>query len=254
MKFERGLMPSRLFLYLFLFLCLLLPAGCATTKPISATPESMLAEGDKLFASSHFEDAIAQWKKVKEANAPPEVTAQAELRIADAQFAHKDYIEAGASYEDFRKLHPNHEKAPYALYRLGLCYFKQIEKIDTEQTPVKNAVTTFETFLREYPRSEYAAEVREKLEVCRTKQLQYEIYVGRFYYRTERYQAAIKRLEEALAQFPKSPLHDETCFYLGAAYLRSGDKSKGEEYFKRLSTEFPASNFVDEALKLLKKQ
>lgn len=237
-------------------LCLLvLLAGCATTKPAATatTPEAQFKEGEKLFTARHYEDAIAQWKKVKESNAPPELTAQAELKIADAQFANKNYIEAAAAYEDFRKLHPKHEKAVYALYRLGLCHFNQIDKIDTEQTPVKNAVTMFETFLKEYPTSEYAAEVRQKLEICHTKQLQYEIYVGRFYYRTEKYQAAIKRLEEALAQVPKSPLHDETLFYLGAAYLRSGDKAKGEQTFARLSAEFPSSKYVVEGQKLLKK-
>jgi outer membrane protein assembly factor BamD len=241
------------FLNLTLILFLLL-AGCATTRPSATTPEAQFKEGESLFASRHYEDAIAQWKKVKESNAPPELTSQAELRIADAQFANKNYIEATASYQDFRKLHPNHEKGSYALYRLGLCYFNQIDKIDTEQTPVKNAATEFEAFLRLYPVSEYAAEVRDKLAACRAKQLQYEIYVGRFYYRTEKYRAAIKRLEGALAQNPKSPLHDETLFYLGAAYLRSGEKAKGEEYFTRLSTEFPASKFVVEARKLQKKQ
>lgn len=243
-------MRSRAFLKLIL---LLLLAGCATTPPPTATPEALFKEGESLYAARHYEDAIAQWKKAKEGNAPPELTTQAELKIADAQFANKNFIEAAAAYEDFRKLHPKHEKAPYALYRLGLCYFNQISGIDTEQTPVKNAVAMFETFLGQYPGSEFAGDVREKLEVCRTKQLQYEIYVGRFYLRTEKYLAAIKRLEEALAQFPKSPINDETLFYLGEAYLRNGEKAKGEQVFTRLFDEFPASRYVVDARKLLKK-
>ncbi len=235
-------------------ICLLtLLAGCATTQHAATTPEAQFKEGESLYAARHYEDAIAQWKKVKEGNALPELTARAELKIADAQFANKNYIEAAAAYEDFRKLHPTNEKAPYALYRLGLCYYNQISGIDTEQTPVKNAVTMFESFLSQYPTSEYAADARAKLEDCRDKQLQYEIYVGRFYLRTEKYQAAIKRLEEALLQFPKAPRHDETLFCLEEAYLRKGDKKKGEETFTRLFTEFPTSKYIVEARKLLKK-
>ena len=233
--------------------CLILLAGCATTKPAATTPEAQFKEGETLFAARHYEDAIAQWKKVKEGNAPPELTVRAELKIADAQFANKSYIEAAAAYEDFRKLHPTNEKTPYALYRLGLCYYNQISGIDTEQTPVKNAVTMFESFLKLYPTSEYAADTRAKLEDCRDKQLQYEIYVGRFYLRTEKYQAAIKRLEEALAQYPKAPRHDETLFCLGEAYLSKGDRVKGEEVFARLFAEFPSSKYVVDARKLLKK-
>ncbi len=235
-------------------ICLLaLLAGCATTKSAATTPEAQFKEGETLYAARHYEDAIAQWKKVKEGNAPPELTAQVELKIADAQFANKNYIEAASAYEDFRKLHPTNEKTPYALYRLGLCYYNQISGIDTEQTPVKNAVTMFESFLSQHPTSEYAADARAKLEDCRDKQLQYEIYVGRFYLRTEKYQAAIKRLEEALLQFPKAPRHDETLFCLEEAYLRKGDKKKGEETFTRLFTEFPTSKYIVEARKLLKK-
>lgn len=247
-------MRSRAFLSLNLNLILLLfLAGCATTPPPAATTEALFKEGESFYAARRYEDAIAQWKKVKESDSRSELTTQAELKIADAQYADKNYIEAAAAYEDFRKLHPNHEKASYALYRLGLCYFNQISGIDTEQTPVKNAVTMFETFLNQYPASEYAADVREKLEICRTRQLQYEIYVGRFYLRTEKYQAAIKRLEEALAQFPKSPIHDETLFYLGEAYLRSGEKAKGEQVLARLFNEFPSSRYVVDARKLLRK-
>jgi len=213
----------------------------------------MLKEGERLYAKKNYEDAIAQWKKVKESDAVAVLSTQAELRIADAQFANKNYIEAASSYENFRKLHPNHEKTGYALYRLGLSYFYQIDGIDTEQTPVKNTVTMFETFLSQYPASEFAADVRAKLETCRIKQLQYELYIARFYFRTEKYPAAIKRLEEALVQFPKSPIHDETLFCLGQAYLKNGEKAKGEQVFTRLFTEFPSSKYVSKGKNLLKK-
>lgn len=229
-------------------------AGCATTTtPRGTTPDALLQEGDALYAGKHYEDAITRWKKMKELTTAPELVAQADLKIADAQFAAKNYIEAAAAYEDFRKLHPGHEEIPYVLYRIGLCYYKEITGIDTEQTPVKNAATTFETFLKQYPSSELTKEVREKLEDCRSKQLQYEIYVGRFYCRTEKYEAAIRRLENALVQFPKSKLHDETLFYLGKAYLGKGERKKGQEAFTRLFNEFPSSKFIPDARKTLKK-
>jgi outer membrane protein assembly factor BamD len=247
-------MPFRTVIFACLLACL---AGCATfmpsaTPPPVTTPEAMLKEGERLYAKKKYEDAIAQWKKVKESDSAAELSTQAELRIGDAQFANNNYIEAAATYENFRKLHPSHEKAAYSLYRLGLCYFHQIDGIDTEQTPVKNTVTVCETFLSLYPASEFAADVRSKLETCRIKQLQYEIYIARFYFRTEKYPAAIKRLELALVKFPKSPLNDETLFCLGQAFLKNGEKAKGEQALARLFTEFPASKYVILGKNLLK--
>lgn len=238
----------------FPLLLVLVAAGCATTPDaVSRNPESMAKAAGEFQTSGRYEDAIAQWKKVRESYASPELTTEAELKIADAQFADKSYIEAAASYEEFRKLHPNHEKSPYALYRQALSQYEQITGIDTDQTPVSNAVTLFESFLRIYPSSEYTAEVRNKLEVCRLKQVEHEIYVGRFYYRTDQYGAAIKRLEEALRKYPRSPAHDETLFYLGSAYIRTGDKAKGRDAFQRLFAEYRTSKYVDEARKFMDK-
>ena len=77
----------------------------------------------------------------------PNCPANAELRIADAYFESERYIEASAAYSDFRKLHPVHQKAPYALYRMGLASYNQITGTDRDQTPQKNAVIYFEDFL-----------------------------------------------------------------------------------------------------------
>jgi outer membrane protein assembly factor BamD len=237
----------------FVFFCLLaFLAGCATT-PVTKSADEYFKEGEEHYQAKNYEEAVASWKKVKESDSSPELSTKAELKIADAQFDNKNFIEAAAAYEDFRKFHPSHEKAPYALYRLGLCYYNQIAEIDTDQTPVKNAVAVFEKFLDQYPSSEHAAEVREKMAECITKQVRYEIYVGNFYLRTEKYGAAIKRLEECLARYPKSPILDEALLYLGKAYLESGAKAKGRETFDRLFKDFPESRFGGEARKLLGK-
>ena len=244
------IMPASRKIVLPLLLSLL--SACASI-PIETQPAAIYKEGEGLYESKRYDDAIAQYKKVRDAYASTELSSSAELRIADAYFESERYIEATAEYAQFRKLHPTHPKAPYALYRIGLCNFNQITGIDRDQTPQKNAAIYFEEFLSKYPKSEYTKDVTEKLETVRSQQLQYEQYVAGFYYRTEKYDAAIKRLEVALATFPKSPLHDETFFLLGACRLKSGEQDKAREAFNRLSTDFPDSKYIIQAGKLLEK-
>jgi outer membrane protein assembly factor BamD len=207
----------------------------------------MFKEGERLFQKGKYEDAIAQWKKVKESYQSPELSARAEINIADAYFLNKDFIEAAAAYEDFRKLHPSHPRAAYALYRQAMSHFNQIHGIDTDQTPVKNALITLESYVRLYPAGEHLSEVKEKIGVCRDKQLQYEIYVGRFYLNTGNYPAAIGRFEEALKVFPELSRRDEVLFYQGRAYQKAGQQPKAVEVFERLVKEFPASKFAGDA-------
>lgn len=235
-----------------LFLSVMLLAGCANI-PIETKPSAIYSEGEAFYESKHYDDAIAQYRKVRDAYASTELSTNAELRIADSYFESERYIEAASAYDEFRKLHPVHKKAPYALYRMGLANFKQITGSDRDQTSLKNAVIYFEEFLSKYPKDEYAADVRTKLDELRLQQLQYEQYVANYYYRTKKYPAAIKRLEDALSTFPDSPLHDETLFVLGASLLKSDNQEKAREYFNKLSTDFPQSKFIMDASKLLEK-
>ncbi len=237
----------------FLFGLVFFVAGCAGTTETVKTADTYFKEGEDFYASRRYEDAIAEWKKVKETFSSPELTTMAELKIADAYFESHSYIEAAAAYDDFRKLHPNHPQAAYAYYRLGLCHYNQITGIDTDQTPVKNAVKFFESFLKLYPNSEFVPEAQAKLAECIGKQVEYEVYVGRFYLRSGRYQAAIKRLEEALAKYPRAQNSDEALFYIGKAYFLSGDKAKGKEAFNRLAKQYLSSRYLDEARQVMEK-
>jgi outer membrane protein assembly factor BamD len=232
-------------------LSLSLLSACATAPPPVKTAADYYKEGEAAYAAQNYDEAIADWKKVREAYTSPELTTKADLNIADAYFDNKAYIEAAAAYESFRKLHPTNEKAEYALYRLGLSHYYQITGIDTDQTPVKNAVITLEGFLNIYPSSSFAPDVKQKLADCRIKQLEYENYVGSFYLRTKKYPAAIKRLSEALVRFPGTPKLDETLFYLGKAYIKSGDQAQGRAALNRLAKEYPNSPLNTDAAKLL---
>lgn len=233
-------------------LCFLVfSASCATDKDLRIPAETNYQEGEKLYARKKYEKAADTWRKVKESNTSPLLKTVVELRIADALFQDENYIEAAAEYENFRKLHPKHPKAPYALYMLGVSNFNQVEKIDVDQTPIKNAVTVFESFLQEYSNTEMAKKAREKLAECKSKQAAHEIYVGRFYYRTDKYGAAIGRFTEAIEKYPGTAVNDEALYLLGDSYLRTGEKGKGRETMARLVKEYPTSRFAEKAKKYL---
>ncbi|MBW4055231.1 MAG: outer membrane protein assembly factor BamD [Proteobacteria bacterium] len=224
--------------------------GCSTPQA-NKSVDMLYKDGEQFYQAGKYEEAIAQWKKVKETYKSPELSIKAELNIADAYYLNRDYIEAAAGYEDFRKLHPKDPQAGYALYRQGMSYFNQIHGIDTDQTPVKNALTTLDSYLKLYPDGAQRAEVEEKVRQCRDKELEYELYVGRFYLKTDVYKAAIGRFEEALKRFADSARRDEVMYYLGKAYLEDGQKEKGREILGKLIKEFPASSYAADANKAM---
>lgn len=234
-------------------LLMLLMAGCAGLNTAAPkTPDDFVKEAEETLRRGMHDEAIAQWKKIRESQYSPAITAQAELRLADTHFAAENFIEAAAAYEDFRKYHPTHEKVPYALYRQALSQFKQITGLDRDQTATRNARLLFDQVTTLYPQSEHAADAKAKSEECRTMLYRHEIYIGAFYLKTGKVQAAIKRLDEALRTFPPLPGTDELLFNLGKAYIASGDRSKGRDILLRLASDYASSPFSKEAASLAK--
>lgn len=228
-------------------------AVSCSNKDLKVPPETLFKQGEDLYARERFEAAAEKWRAAKDGTSSQILKLAVELKLADALYNDENYIEAAAEYENFRKLHPKNQKASYALFMMAMSNLKQSEKIDIDQTPVNNAALLLETFLKEYPESALQQKARETLAECKTKQAAYEIYVGRFYYRTDKYQAAIGRFTEAVEKYPANPRRDEALFFLGNAYLRNGDTTQANKSFSRLVAEYPKSEFVNKAKKLLSK-
>lgn len=229
---------------------LALATSCANNK-LKLPPETLYKQGENLYAKKKYEAASEKWQKAKDATTSQILRTLVELKLADAFYYDEKYIEAAAEYENFRKLHPKNPKAPYALYMQGQSNFNQVKKIDVDQTPTNNSVTLFEMFLQEYPDSDLSPKVRETLAQSKARQAGHEMYVGRFYYRTDKYEAAIGRFETALQKYPGTPRSDEALFFLGKSYLNTGNVNKAKESLSRLVSEYPKSDYVDSAKNIL---
>jgi outer membrane protein assembly factor BamD len=169
--------------------------------------------------------------------------AKALIQKADGLFKDKKFIEAGQEYRSFLDLHPAHESAPYAQYRIGLCYHKQVDAIDRDMDPVYKALDAFQTLLSLYPESPYGADAREKITVLQNQLAEREFYVGKFYLGKHVFPAAIERFKNILQNYPNSPVVDQTLYHLALAYEASGDSSQAVESLKALLDRYPNTRF-----------
>jgi outer membrane protein assembly factor BamD len=78
--------------------------GCATV-PVNKTIEELMTEGEQLQSSGKYERAVEAWKKVRDKYPSPEISAKAQLAIADSYYSNKEFIESAVEYEGFIKLH-----------------------------------------------------------------------------------------------------------------------------------------------------
>ncbi len=235
-------------------LLLLLATACArTVVPPTKTADAYLREGETFFDKGLYSEAIGAWEKVRESYYSPELNALAELKIAEAHYLAEDYVQAATAYDDFLKQHPNHEKRPEVLYNLGMAYYKQILTPDRDQTATRSALHTFESLLKLYPDTPRKEEVQVLADRCRNSLAAQELYIGRFYQRSNQPQAAIRRLERLFSDYPNYYDRDEAYFYLGQAYLQAGRRQEAANAFNTLFREFPRSEYILPGQKLLEK-
>ena len=189
---------------MLLFLCLAVgTAGCAclTGSKQVESAEELAEKGMESFEDEDYKDALEAFNTLKERYPYSRYAILAELKVADAHFYREEYPEAIAAYEDFVQLHPKNEAIPYVKYQIGVSYYEQRLGKDRDQTPTRMAILSFERLLREHSDSAYASEATKKINDCRKLLAEHELYVGRFYYKSKHYSAALGRLEGVLTGY-----------------------------------------------------
>lgn len=236
-------------------ICLVLMTACSgSLVPPPRSAEILMDEGDTFLKDNRYEDAIASWEKARERFATPELTALAELKIADANFQTERYIEAAVAYEAYLKAHPDDPKTQNILYNLGVSYHREMLDAERDQTATRNAMSVFKTFLTRYPTDQKRPDVEKFIAEEEESLAGHELHIGKYYQKKGAAVASISRLEPIVTNYPNFSKKDELYFILGSANLQNSNREKAVEYFNRLYNEFPQSHFKSKAQKLLEKQ
>ncbi len=221
-----------------LFLCGILGfLSCASGKKSLREQKGTFLETVKLnyeagmeaLKNEDYDKAIGYFQYVKSKSEFSTYVALSDLRIADAKFAQKKWLEAASAYEVFIRLHPRHNEIDYAFYRVGASYFHAIPAdffllppaTSRDQTFTKEALQAIERFLLKFPESQYQEEAR-KIQVLLFSYLaKHNQYIADYYRRRGRFLAAIDRLLEVEALYPETVESAQSLFL--AAEIRQKD-------------------------------
>jgi outer membrane protein assembly factor BamD len=162
------------------------------------------------------------------------------LRVADTYFGEEKYDEALVEYQAFLNYHPMSKDAAYAQYQIATCSFNQFTTIDRDPTPTRTALKEYEKLLQNYPKGIYEEDARGKITICRDRIAEYELYVGRFYYRKGSYKSAIGRLEKLLHDYPGSSAEKDALYITGLSYTDLGEREQALAAFETLVKKYPS--------------
>jgi outer membrane protein assembly factor BamD len=135
-------------------------------------------------------------------------------------------MEAENEYNDFIIFHPTNENVPYAIYQMGMCHYNQIEAIDRDQTSTVKARREFEKLIARYPNSKFSTMAEKLLRECKQKLAEQEFYVGQFYFKQKKYQAALARFEAIARNYANVGLDYKVVYFINETKEKIAEEEK----------------------------
>jgi rubrerythrin len=102
-------------------------------------------------------------------------------RVNGEAIGKDEFEKAVKEFETFLSFYPRHQIADLVQYRLSMSYYDQMKPVEQDQAITQKAITAFKTLVRDYPDSRYAGDGLAKIEVCRGRLAQKELWVASYY-------------------------------------------------------------------------
>ena len=208
-------------------------------RPQALLPASDLYDvGTKKLEEKRYEDARQSLRKIVERHPESTYAPRARFLVGEAYYREGEFDKAVKEFDTFMAFFPRHHIADLVQYRLALAYYDQIKPVEQDQGIAKKAEEQFRKLVRDYPDSRYASDALAKIEICRGRMAQKELWVAAWYLDQGNPGAARQRLEGVLKEYPRTLVIPEALFRLGDIHASEGRTKDAEDAFRRLSDEY----------------
>ncbi len=199
-----------------------------------------------------YEDARSNFRKIVERHPTSNYAPRARFLVGEAFYREGEFDKAIKEFEAFLSFFPRHEIADLVQYRLAMSYYDQMKPVEQDQGITVKAIDSFKKLVRDYPDSRYASDALAKIDVCRGRLAQKELWVATYYLNQGTAAAARQRLEQLLKEYPRSLVIPEALFRLGEVYAIEGRAQDAQNAFRRLSDEYPFTEWGRRAAQRLR--
>jgi outer membrane protein assembly factor BamD len=239
---------------------LLLATGCSALSMFRPAPtpipppDELYQIGETELSRRRYEEARAQFKTIVERHPNSSYTPRARFLIGEAYYREAEFAKAIKEFEIFLSFYPRHQIADLVQYRMAMGYYDQIKPIEQDQALAGKALEQFKVMVRDYPESRYATDALAKIDICRGRLAQKEVWVANYYFGQSNPSAARQRLELVLKEYPRTLVIPEALWLLAEVNMYEGKRAEGLDLFRRLAAEYPYTDFGRRALGRLRAQ
>ncbi len=213
--------------------------------------ELLYATGADRLDRGLWNQAVQYFGEVERQHPYSEWSRRAILMTAYAHYQGNDYAEAIGDADRFISLYPGNPAAAYAHYLKAICYFEQIVDVGRDQAATGQALANLTEIVQRYPRTEYAADARLKIDMVNDQLAGKEMTIGRYYLRQGDTLAAIGRFKTVIERYQTTSHTPEALYRLVEAYLTLGLAEEAKRNGAVLGYNYPGDAWYRDAYKLL---
>ena len=223
-----------------------IPADKEESFKIYKEAVDSMYKGDLFYASKKFSEAEAILPKI-------EFSAKASLMSSYCLYLINFYPEATANLKRFITQYPADKNVAYAHYLLAIVSYEQILDEKKDIKPLLNTKEQIEYFLKNFPNTEYALDLKFKLDLVNNQLAAKEMYIAKYYITIKKWIPAINRLKVIVNEYDKTVFIEEALHRLVEVYYKVGLSGEAKAAAVVLGYNYNSSEWYSKTYKILNK-
>jgi len=207
---------------------------------------SEMNRGEFFFASKKFSEAESILPQI-------EFSAKASLMSSYCLYLINFYPEASANLERFINQYPADKNIAYAHYLTAIIMYEQILDEKKDINPLNKSKEKIIFFLKKYPNTEYALDLKFKLDLINNQLAAKEMYIVKYYSLTQKWIPAINRLKIIVNDFSETIFIEEALHRLVEIYYKIGLTEEAKAAAAILGYNYNSSEWYAQSYKILNK-
>lgn len=251
-------MHIRIVSILFVLAVAATAVGCASTSRARYdSAEEAFNRGQALYERGKYDSAILAFQAALQFGRAGEWADDAQLALARAYVANKEYILAASEFSRFSEIYRNDPRREQAEYERALAYYELSPPFELDQTDTERAIKQFNNFIERFPTSTLVPEATAKINELRGKMAHKDFETAKLYERRELWEAAALVYDNVFDQYPETEWADDALVGAMNAYINFAEASiperqeprlqKAVEDYRRLVQVFPDSPLRSQA-------